>query len=161
MLYDKNIYLLAYKMLLNNSLNNNNIILTGKDLVNNLKLNIFECSLIYPNLIGIDKEIIDKLISEIITQIKANTYSFSNMEFLIVHNLTNNGINLVKDFLVIQALAIILEAAMLPFDSIPESERLNYEDYGVLGAGIQPRCRGRCAAPYNLKQIKVRLKGAK
>lgn len=79
MLYDKNIYLLAYEMLLNNSLNNK-VILTGKDLVNNLNLNIFECSLLYPNLIGIDKVTIDKLIGEIITQLKAGTYSFSNTE---------------------------------------------------------------------------------
>ena len=121
LLYDVNIYKLVCERLKKESCNMLN--LTAKNRQDLRLINIFECSLLYPNLVGLDT---GEIISEAIAQMREKNYKFVNLsEFFSLSPQGDSGderklglreinIALTKDILVIKAIVTILEAIYVP-----------------------------------------------
>jgi len=137
LLYDKNIYNLAYKLLKLES--NNTVILTAK---NRKELNIFGCSLLYPNLTGITRFGAVENYSNIITQIRAESYKFTDLGIYLSIKMLSKDTEkystalkeaTLKDTLVLKVIAIILEAIYRPsFDSLPRQVRPSFNHESAL-----------------------------
>lgn len=163
LLYDKNIYILAYEMLKKEF--HTMLILTAKD-IQNFKQNIIGCLLLYPSRIGgLHSNLLpspppgggqDEIISEIITQIKAENYKLIEIKYLarkvftaqpssVTRKCTTSlEATIIKDILVIKAIVIILEAIYAP-------------SFSSLSRQFRPSFNLESA----LKDVKVRLKDAK
>lgn len=153
-LYNKNLYLLAYDMLINKSCK---VVITDIEILS-LK-DIFGCSLLHPNLFGREIKLSDIL--EIIVKIKEGNYEFTDLSLKRgpkKYTLLNN-FSVAKDILLIKAIVILLEAFYEPiFNSIPRSFR------PILEGGFRnERASFHSANTHELalRELKLKLKGAK
>jgi hypothetical protein len=149
LLYDINIYNLAYEMLKAES--NSMVILTAKD-TGDLKLNMFGCSLLYPNLTRVTNLPIVEIFSEIIIQIRAGSYKFTDLRKYLSLKVLPRATEIrssaffeatIKDTIVLKVIVIILEAIYRPsFNSLPRQYRSSFYHESAL------------------KDVKEKLKGA-
>ena len=166
LLYDKNIYKLAYEML--NKESHNMILLTMEDLIGKTSQIKFDYLIIQPNWLKVHHDkfnyqraslswALEKIIAEIITQIKSKSYKFlktidlkklavplaasqigeNNNSYTFISALDETFI---KDIIVIKAIVLILEAIYQPsFNSRKYRSSFNHKS--------------------TLRDVKIKLKG--
>ena len=154
-LYDKNLYLLANDMLYNRPCK---VVITGMEIF--LLKDIFECSLLHPNIFGREIKLSDIL--DIIIRIKEGNYKFTDLslkggpkKFTILNNFS-----VAKDILLIKAIVILLEAFYEPlFKSLPQSFRPIIDNpKGKITHLSFPSANTH---EYALRELKLKLKGVK